>query len=98
MPTQIKTINAHLENSYYPNTKVKFQKRQVKDATGNKIEGVFADFTAYNLFTVTLPQSYWNKTDKDQFNYCLGELRTAFQANPKSFEKKLVSRPLLAHR
>jgi hypothetical protein len=91
MPTQINTINQSYEGNYVPSTKVKFNRRLVNDATGNKVEGVFADFTAYNLFTVRLPQSHWSKTDKEQFNYCLNELRTAFQANQNSLEKKLLA-------
>lgn len=89
MPTQIKTINQSYEGAYFPTTKVKFNRREVKDATGNKVEGVFADFTSYNLFTVPLPQSYWNKTDKEQFNYCLDQLRLDFECNRSTLERKL---------
>jgi hypothetical protein len=91
MPTTIKTINQAYENKFYPFTKVKFNRREVKEASGNKVEGVFADFTSYNLFTVRLPTNYWSRTDKDQFLYCLDELRAQFISSPKSFEKKLLA-------
>lgn len=89
MPTTINTINQSHEGSYFPSTKVKFNRREVTDATGNKVEGVFADFTAYNLFTFRLPQSYWSKTDKEQFNYCLDQLRLDFESNRSTLERKL---------
>jgi hypothetical protein len=91
MPTTIKTINQAYENKYYPNTKVKFNRREVKEASENKVVGVFADFSDYNLFTVHLPQSYWNKTDKEQFIYCLDQLRAQFISSQKAFEKKLLN-------
>ncbi len=91
MRIQIKTINSSYENTYFPNTKVKFRRKIVKNPTGEKVEGVFADFSPYSLFQLILPKEYWDKSDKDQFNYCLDKLRNRFQNKQKTFEMKLVA-------
>ena len=91
MEITIKTINNSYENKYFPNTKVKFQKRKVTNPIGKTIEGVFADFSPYSIFNVTLPQEYWNKSDKDQFNYCLDQFRNIFKSKQNTFEKKLIA-------
>jgi hypothetical protein len=91
MITHLKTINSKYENNYFPNTKVMFSKRQIKNPSGENIEGVFADFSPYSLFKVILPKSYWNKSDKDQFVFCLKEFTKNFQSNQIAFEKKLVN-------
>lgn len=85
------TINARYENNYFPNTKVRFNKRKVKNAIGENLEGIFADFTPYSIFEVILPKEYWNKSDKDQFNYCLDQWRNEFLSKQKYYETKLVS-------
>lgn len=91
MIIHLKTINAGLESKYFPNTKVKFNKKKVKNPTGEIIEGVFADFSPYSLFQVVLPKSYWDSSDKDQFNYCLDQLRNQFQSKQRAYETKLVA-------
>lgn len=91
MPTEIKTINSSYENTFFPKTKVKFHRKQVTNPAGEIIEGVFSDFSSYSLLEVILPKSYWDSSDKDQFNYCLDQLRIHFQSNKMAFEKKLIS-------
>lgn len=91
MTIHLKTINAAREDKYFPDTKVKFNKREVKNSVDEILEGVFADFSPYSMFEVILPQEYWNKSDKDQFSYCLDQFRNEFQDKQKIFEKKLLN-------
>jgi len=90
MAIYLKTINSGHESKYFPDTKVKFNKRKVKNPIGETLEGVFADFTPYSMFEVILPKEYWNKSDKEQFNYCLDQLRNQFGSNQNLFKKKLL--------
>jgi hypothetical protein len=91
MPIQIRKINSSYENTYFPNTKVKFRRKIVKNPTGEIVEGVFADFSPYSLFQLILPKEYWSKTDEEQFKFCLRQLKVHFQSNKLTFEKKLVA-------
>ena len=91
MTIQLKTINSGYENSFFPKTKVEFLRKQVTNPAGENIEGVFANFSPYSLFKVILPKIYWDKSDKEQFNYCLIQLRNQFRSNQKSYESKLVA-------
>jgi hypothetical protein len=84
------TINASYESNYFPDTKVEFVRRVVKNPMGETIEGVFANFSPYSLLEVVLPKEYWDRTDKDQFIYCLDQLRIKFQQNQNIFEIKLL--------
>lgn len=88
---QLNTRNSKYENEYYPGTKVKFRRRRVQNPNGETLEGVFADFSAYSIFEVILPQAYWDRSDKEQFNYCLDQLRNHFRSNQRGFERKLLS-------
>ncbi len=91
MTILLKTINSSYENSFFPKTKVKFLRKQVTNPAGENIEGVFADFSPYSLFKVIIPKTYWDKSDKDQFVFCLKELAKYFLSNRIAFEKKLIS-------
>mgnify|MGYP005990231097 CR=1 FL=1 len=91
MPTEIKTINSSYENTFFPKTKVKFHRKQVTNPAGDIIEGIFADFSYYSLFEVILPKLYYDSSDKEQFNYCLDQLKNRFRTKQKAFEKKLVA-------
>lgn len=91
MPTEIKTINSKYVNTFFPKTKVKFHWKRVSNPTGEVIEGVFADFSYYSLFEVILPKLYYDCSDKEQFNYCLDQLRKKFESNKIAFEAKLVA-------
>jgi hypothetical protein len=58
---------------------------------GGILDGVFTDFTPYSMFEVILPKNYWDKKDKDQFNFCLDEFRIQFLKKQKAYEIKLVA-------
>jgi hypothetical protein len=73
--------NKELEGKRHPETDVIFEKKIVKDADGNDIEGVFPVFDS--KFDVQLPEDMYKDTDAQQEKECNRKLKEAVKNDPE---------------
>ena len=63
---KISTLNEDLAGSAHPETKVPYGEKTVEGVNGEKIEGVFPDFSEHTVFDTQLPDDLHLETDKKQ--------------------------------
>jgi hypothetical protein len=73
--------NEDLEGKKHPKTEVPFERKTVKDADGNDIEGVFPKFDS--KFDVQLPPELYQESDVKQFEECNRQLKEAVENDPE---------------
>jgi hypothetical protein len=79
------TRNSDLENKKHPITDVPYERKTVKDADGNEIEGVFPVFES--VFDAQLPEELYQATDREQFAECNKQLKEAIENDPELAKK-----------
>jgi hypothetical protein len=81
----IPTINQSLEGKTHPETGVPFERKTVKDADGNLVEGVFPQFKS--VFDAYLPEKLYQASDAKQFDECNKQLKDAVERDPELAKK-----------
>lgn len=74
---EVITRNSSLEGDHHPVTGVLFERKQVENVNGEKLEGVFPVFES--LYDVQLPEDLYQETDNTQFSCCNQKLKEAFE-------------------
>lgn len=77
--------NECLEGQNHPETGVSFERKTVKDADGNEVDGVFPVFDS--VFDAYLPDNLLKSSDKEQFAECNAQLKKAVQEDPELRKK-----------
>lgn len=77
---EIHTRNESLDGDRHPVTGVKFEQKTVEDAVGNQVTGVFPEFDS--KFNAQLSDDELQASDRDQFDECNRQLKTALESDP----------------
>lgn len=77
--------NEYLEGQTHPETGVPFERKTVKDADGNEVDGVFPVFDS--VFDAYLPDNLLKASDKEQFAECNAQLKKAVNEDPELKKK-----------
>lgn len=82
---KIKCRNEELEGKKHPETGVPFERKKVKDADGNEVEGVFPVFESE--FDAQLADDLLQASDSKQFAECNKQLKEAVEKDPELAKK-----------
>ena len=79
-PRRINTRNEGLAGTTHPVTGVPFEEKVVETDTGEKVVGVFPEFTS--VFDAQLPKSLYHETDAKQFEEAQRQLKEKYDSDP----------------
>lgn len=80
---QVKRIpcrNERHDGQCHPDTGVPFKTKEVENAQGETLEGVFAEFDPF--FVAQLPEELLQESDSKQFNECNEQLKDWVESHP----------------